>query len=76
METFYIVIFGLQALIAAALEYGNRIGSDNKHTGASTDFLLFRNNYLVVYSLMMGASAVYTESSWLYHDAVNLQGGA
>lgn len=55
METFYMVLFGLQALIAAALEYGNRIGSDNKHTGATAEFLSFRNNYLVVYSLMMGA---------------------
>ena len=48
------LLFGVQALLAAVLEYGNRIGNDNKHSGASTEFLSFRNNYLVVYSLMMG----------------------
>lgn len=47
------LLFGVQALLAAVLEYGNRIGNDNKHTGASSEFLSFRNNYLVVYSLMM-----------------------
>ena len=48
------LLFGLQALLAAVLEYGNRIGNDNKHVGATNEFLAFRNNYLVVYCLMMG----------------------
>ena len=54
MDSFYVLLFGLQALLAAVLEYGNRLGSDNKPSAAPTEFLGFRNNYLVVYSLMMG----------------------
>lgn len=54
METFYMLLFGFQALLAAVFEYGNRIGNDNKHAGASNEFLAFRNNYLIVYSLMTG----------------------
>ena len=50
------LLFGMQALLAAALEYGNRLSNDNKHTGAPAEFLSFRNNYLVVYSLMMGTN--------------------
>lgn len=52
------ILFGIQALLAAALEYGNRLGSDNKHSAAPPEFLSFRNNYLVVYSLMMGKTIV------------------
>jgi len=58
METFYMMLFGFQALLAAVLEYGNRIGNDNKHVGASNEFLAFRNNYLIVYSLMMGKNTL------------------
>lgn len=47
-------LFGVQAIVAAALEYGNRLGSDRKDAGAGPEFLAFRTNYLVVYSLMMG----------------------
>jgi len=60
MEGFYIILFGVQALLAAALEYGNRLGHDNKHSAASPEFLGFRNNYLVVYSLMMGKTPFYS----------------
>ena len=48
------LLFGVQALLAAALEYGNRLGAERRDAGAGPEFLSFRNNYLVVYSLMMG----------------------
>jgi len=51
------MLFGIQALLAIVLEYGNRIGND-KHLGASNEFLAFRNNYLVVYCFMMGKKAL------------------
>lgn len=48
---FYWLVFGTAAVLAAGFEYSNRSG---KNVVATTrDFRLFRNNYLVVYSLMM-----------------------
>lgn len=52
MEPFYAMIFGVAAVLAAILEYGNRAGKSQAAT--SREFTLFRNNYLIVYSLMMG----------------------
>lgn len=48
------IIFGLSAIIAAVLEYGNRLRADaSKQVSAPSEFFSFRNNYLVVYSLAM-----------------------
>ena len=52
MEVFYIMIFGLLAAAAAAFEF-TKPREGNMST--SRDFLRFRTNYIVVYSLMMGA---------------------
>lgn len=52
MELFYIAVFLLSAMAAAALE-GTRKGETGSGTG-NRDFLKFRNNYVLVYSLMMG----------------------
>lgn len=52
MELFYVAVFLLSALAAAALE-----GTRKAETGSSIgnrDFLKFRNNYVLVYALMMG----------------------
>eukprot|EP00887_Chlorella_sp_A99_P000640 scaffold5.g640.t1 len=51
METFYVLLFGAAALCAAVLEYGNRMGKGQVATNA--EFIRFRSNYLIVYSLMM-----------------------
>ena len=52
MELFYIAVFLLSAVAAAALE-ATRKSSTGSETG-NRDFLKFRNNYVLVYSLMMG----------------------
>ena len=57
MDAFYVGLFVLQAVLAGYLELRNRSRNDSKHTEAPKDFLSFRNNYLVVYSLMMGTSS-------------------
>ena len=52
MELFYIAVFLLSAIAAAALE-----GTRKSETGSgigNRDFLKFRNNYVLVYALMMG----------------------
>lgn len=49
----YWSIFAIAALLAASLEWANRRGKSSAAT--PNEFRLFRNNYLVVYSLMMGA---------------------
>lgn len=56
MELFYISVFLLAAVAAAALE-GTRKSSTGSESG-NRDFLKFRNNYVLVYSLMMGALCV------------------
>lgn len=55
MEVVYILIFAVQALLAGILEYSNRLSVKGKNNDETTspEFLAFRNNYLVVYSLMM-----------------------
>lgn len=51
MEVFYITVFGLLAAAAAALELAK---PKEGHMSTSMDFVRFRANYIVVYSLMMG----------------------
>ena len=53
MELFYIAVFGVVAAAAAALELTKTKGSAAENT--SREFMRFRNNYVVVYALMMGA---------------------
>lgn len=53
MENFYVVLFGVAAVLAAALEYGNRMGKGGA-VATNPEFSRFRSNYLIVYSLMMG----------------------
>lgn len=52
MELFYVAVFLLSALAAAALE-GTR-KAESGSAIANRDFLKFRNNYVLVYALMMG----------------------
>ena len=55
MEYVYIGLFGILALFAAVLETTKKTSAvDN----SSKDFLRFKNNYVLVYALMMGASSV------------------
>lgn len=53
MDNFYIAVFLVGAVIAAVLEYGNRLGK--VVTATDPTFRKFKLNYLVVYSFMMGA---------------------
>jgi MFS transporter, MFS domain-containing protein family, molybdate-anion transporter len=57
MESYYLLLFGLGALVAAVLEYGNRLraagSGGTKQANSPPEFLSFRNNYLIVYSLVM-----------------------
>ena len=52
MEIFYIAVFLLSAIAAAAVE-GTRKSESGSGSG-NRDFLNFRNNYVIVYALMMG----------------------
>ncbi len=61
MELFYLAVFLLSALAAAVLE-----GTRKTETGsaiANRDFLKFRNNYVLVYALMMGEAYSLTHPS-------------
>ncbi len=54
MDSFYGIVFGICAVVAAVLEWGNRSGADGKQSALPTEFVAFKNNYLIVYTLMMG----------------------
>ncbi|CAN4089507.1 unnamed protein product [Withania somnifera] len=51
MELFYYVVFGAMAVVVAALELGGKSSKDRITT--SQAFNSFKNNYILVYSLMM-----------------------
>lgn len=51
MEIFYFVVFAGLAAVVAALELSK---SSRDRINSSSAFNAFKNNYLVVYSLMMG----------------------
>lgn len=59
MEAFYGLVFGVCAIMAAVLEWGNRSGADGKNSALPTDFVAFKNNYLLVYTLMMGKDMIH-----------------
>lgn len=52
MELFYYVLFGAMAAVVAVLELGGKTNKDRITT--SQAFNSFKNNYILVYSLMMG----------------------
>lgn len=57
MEAFYILLFASIAAATVFLELGKRGGSSSSGgaaTALTRDFLAFRNNYVLVYALMMG----------------------
>ena len=54
METFLLLVFAAVAAIAALLELYKRQSSKQETT--NRDFIRFRNNYVLVYALMMGAN--------------------
>lgn len=56
MESYYLLLFGLGALVATVVEYGNRVKGlpeGKRSSPASAEFFSFRTNYLVVYSMAM-----------------------
>ena len=53
MDLFYIIVFGGLGVLAAALELTKPA---DLTAIKNAEFRRFRNNYLLVYSLMMGAS--------------------
>lgn len=53
MELFYYLVFGGLAVVVAAMELSK---SNKDRFNTSSSFNSFKNNYLVVYSLMMGKS--------------------
>lgn len=56
MEPFYIAVFGVIAALSAALELTKSKSTSTENS--SRDFSRFRSNYVLVYSLMMGALSV------------------
>jgi MFS family permease len=54
MELFYVALFGLQAVLAAALQFGARASPGRRDAAAAgPEFAAFSNNYLAVYCLAM-----------------------
>ncbi len=51
MEAYYYLVFGVLVAVLAALEFSK---SSKDRITTSAAFNAFKNNYLVVYSLMMG----------------------
>ncbi|CAN7099240.1 unnamed protein product [Brassica rapa subsp. narinosa] len=49
MEVFYYLVFGVMAAVVAALEMSKR----NKDQNTSSSFNSFKNNYILVFSIMM-----------------------
>lgn len=52
METFLLLVFASLAALTALLELSKRQRSKQETT--NRDFVRFRNNYVLVYALMMG----------------------
>lgn len=52
METFYGIIFLVSALAAGGVEWSKK--SEGSSGATDFEFLKFRNNYVLVYALMMG----------------------
>lgn len=52
MEVFYGIVFLVSALAAGGVEWSKK--SEGSSGASDSDFLKFRNNYVLVYALMMG----------------------
>lgn len=55
MEVFYYVVFGGLAAVAAVMELSK---TSKDRIATSSAFNAFKNNYCLVYSLMMGSSTL------------------
>lgn len=56
MESFYFVVFACLAALVVAMELSK---SSKDRIGTSSSFNSFMNNYIIVYSLMMGNLLIY-----------------
>lgn len=63
MEIIYYLLFGVLAVAAAFLELSR--GKEAGHGSMTPEFLSFRNNYVLVYSLMMGTDLLYAFASFV-----------
>jgi hypothetical protein len=54
MEAFLLLVFAAVAALTAVLELSKRQSSKPETT--NREFVKFRNNYVLVYALMMGAT--------------------
>lgn len=54
MEAFYTSLFTILAIVAFGLEFTKPTSNQGSNVTANQGFYRFRNNYLVVWSLMMG----------------------
>lgn len=59
MEFYFYAVFGIQVMVLVALEFGK---SSKDRIVTSPVFNAFKNNYLVVYSLMMGNALLSDEN--------------
>ena len=64
METFLLLVFASLAALTAILELSKRQKSKQETT--NRDFIRFRNNYVLVYALMMGKS--HLPHPWRYRE--------
>lgn len=65
MEVFYFIVFGTLAVIVAGVELSK---SSKDRINTSSSFNSFKNNYLLVFSLMMGTLSL---SLFMYHCIFN-----
>lgn len=69
MEMFFYLVFGALGAVVAALELSK---SNKDRINTSSAFNSFKNNYLLVYSLMMGTSFFLDLNHFLLLIAVDL----
>ena len=82
MEAFYILLFAAIAATTVFFEIGKGRGSSSASSSSSLtrDFAAFRNNYVLVYALMMGKRGRWTvfsiaaSSRWKAEDSVSRDG--
>ena len=95
MDSFYLVTFGLTAVLAAFLQFNHLLPSSLQHrstaaaqlhqkqrtshaahTPLTKDFSLFKNNYLVVYSLMMAGDWLQGPYVYALYESYGFDRGA
>ena len=67
MEMLYYLVFGALGAVVAAMEL-SKTNKDRINT--SPAFNSFKNNYLLVYSLMMGESQFQTPELYMYNSFI------